>query len=133
MHIKTTLKYGGIMLTLNYSDYRGRELEESYAQILGGEVIGSTLRPWERDCGMDVALHEPGIPAIQVKSSLRGAIEFLVTSMKRRRFRHLVIGEPGTPTEVLESLREWGAWIQKGLPGRERALEEIARIRANCL
>ncbi len=102
----------------------GVELELAYAKVLGGQVIGGL-----NDGGLDVVTGDNTIPTVQVKSSLPMACKFLAESERRRRFIPICIGEPGTKEAVLDSLRKFGAWIENGIPGRDRALVEISRIR----
>src|SRR4051812_30496281 len=95
-------------------DYTGCDLENAYAKVLGGVVSGGL-----NDGGKDVILGDDQIKVVQIKSSLRDAIKFLSKSMKLRRFIPVCVGEPGSREEVLHSLKQFGAWIEKGLPQRE--------------
>ena len=108
-------------------EYVGAELELAYAKVLGGRVIGGF-----NDLGLDVTTCDNTIPAVQVKSSISIACKFLAESVRRHQFIPICIGEPGTREAVLDSLRKFGVWIQNGIPGRDRALAEIGKIRMQC-
>jgi len=109
-------------------EFVGAELEHAYAKVLGGRVIGGF-----NDGGLDVTTCDSSIPTVQVKSSIPMACKFLAVSEKRRQFIPICIGEPGQRDDVLTSLRKFGAWIENGIPGRDRALQEISRIRGLCV
>lgn len=108
-------------------EFVGAELEHAYAKVLGGRVIGGF-----NDGGLDVTTCDNTVPSVQVKSSIPIACKFLAESTKRRQFIPICIGEPGTREAVLDSLRKFGAWIENGIPGRDRALAEIGKIRMLC-
>ena len=108
-------------------EFVGAELEHAYANVLGGRVIGGF-----NDGGLDVTTGDTVVPAVQVKSSIPIACKFLAESVKRRQFIPICIGEPGTRDDILTSLRKFGAWIENGIPGRDRALVEIGKIRMQC-
>ncbi len=108
-------------------EFVGAELECAYAKVLGGSVIGGF-----NDGGLDVTTGDVSIPTVQVKSSILMACKFLAVSERRHQFIPICIGEPGQRDDVLTSLRKFGAWIENGIPGRDRALEEISRIRELC-
>lgn len=117
------------MVRMTTVEFSGAELEHAYANVLGGRVIGGF-----NDCGLDVAINDKQIPAVQVKPSIVEACKFLAVTEKRRcRFIPICIGLPGTREAVLDSLRKFGAWIEDGIPGRDRALTEISRIRQVCM
>ena len=108
-------------------EFVGAELEHAYAKVLGGRVIGGF-----NDGGLDVTTGDSAVPAIQVKSSIPIACKFLAESKKRRQFIPICIGEPGSRDDIITSLRKFGAWIENGIPGRDRALVEIGKIRMQC-
>jgi threonine dehydrogenase-like Zn-dependent dehydrogenase len=108
-------------------EFVGLELEMAYARVLGGRVVGGF-----DDRGLDVTTCDNSIPAVQVKSSIPLACKFLDESVRRHQFIPVCVGEPGTREAVLDSLRKFGAWIQFGIPGRDRALAEIAKVRMQC-
>lgn len=108
-------------------EFVGAELERAYAKVFGGQVIGGF-----NDRGLDVTTGDHTIPVVQVKSSIPMACRFLAVSEQRRRFTPVCIGEPGSREHILVSLKQFGGWIECGLPGRDRALAEIRRIRTLC-
>lgn len=86
----------------------GAELEQAYARQLGWRVNGGF-----GDGGRDLV--GPMGEAIQVKSSVHHAIAFVRESLRRREFIPVVVGEPGERSEMLESIKKFGAWINPGL------------------
>ncbi|MBU6427265.1 hypothetical protein KGQ27_03470 [Patescibacteria group bacterium] len=107
--------------------WRGTELENAYADILGGRMNGGF-----NDHGKDIVLADDEIPAVQVKSSLHFALEFLKESLKRRQFIPLCVGEPASRHEILTSLREYGAWVGYDIPNRGEVLDGIVRVKELC-
>lgn len=109
------------------TDFMGEELEDAYAKILEGISTGGY-----DDAGKDVVIDEPGIPYIQVKSSIPKAIAFLAEGVRRKRFTHIVVGEPGGKDEMLDTIRKYGGWVGHNVPDRERYLESISKAREMC-
>lgn len=113
--------YGGVS-----SDFIGDELERAYAEILGGLKTGG-----EGDEGKDIINIEE-VGAVQVKSTFENARKFLAESLRRKRFIPLVIGQPGSKEEMIESIKRFGAWVGYDIPNREKDLENIAKVRDVC-
>ncbi|MDO8579471.1 MAG: hypothetical protein Q7R72_01205 [bacterium] len=103
-------------------EFVGQEREVAYAKILDGTVNGGF-----NDRGMDVVLTNS--LSIQVKSSVAGLMDFLGKSLKFKRFIPVVVGEPGTKEEILGSLAQFGGWVGRDVPQRERVLVGIAQVR----
>jgi|SRR3989344_8353114 len=107
--------------------FRGAELEDAYAEILGGRLSGGF-----NDHGKDIVLADDEMPAVQVKSSIHFALAFLKESLRRRQFIPLCVGEPASRHEILTSLREFGAWVGYDIPNRGEVLDGIARVKELC-
>lgn len=108
--------------------YLGAELEQSYAELVDGIVSGGF-----NDGGKDVTPRNRSVPAFQVKSSIRGAVEFLARSIRFRRYIPICIGEPpSSRDELVSSLLEKGGWVGHEVPGREEALKGIEIVRRLC-
>lgn len=107
-------------------EYRGADLEKAYAELLGGVLNGA-----EGDGGKDV-VGIPGIPKLQVKSTLPDALKFLAESVKRRYFIPIAIGEPGTPEEMRENIIKRGGWVGSNIPNSEKVYKGIEEVRRIC-
>jgi len=107
--------------------FRGVELENAYAEILGGRMNGGF-----NDHGKDIILADEEFPSVQVKSSLHFAFAFLKESLRRRQFIPLCVGEPASRHEIITSLRECGAWVGYDIPNRGEVLDGIARVKELC-
>lgn len=105
-------------------EYRGAELEQAYAEVFGGEVMGGFS-----DGGCDVATGDNSVPFVQVKSTVPFALAFLKVSIQRRRFIPLCVGEPSGKEEILDSLKQFGGYVGRDIPKRGEILEGIARVR----
>lgn len=101
----------------------GEDFESAYERAFGGRRNGGF-----GDGGRDILV--PGFGGVQVKASPKGAMSFLQESLRRGRFIPLCIGEPGAKEEMLESLKKFGAWVGKEVPGRNELLGGIAQVRA---
>ncbi|MBU6370997.1 MAG: hypothetical protein KGH93_00825 [Patescibacteria group bacterium] len=91
------------------AEFRGQNLEEAYARILGGKIVGGF-----GDKGKDIVFEdEPGIGVIQVKSSGQGAMKFLAECVDHKDFIPVVIGDPGQhpKDEIFQSIRNYGVFI----------------------
>ena len=107
------------------SQFIGEDAEEEYAKIFGvGLPVGGF-----GDNGLDVKTGDPEVPLVQVKSSVKGAMDFFKESVKRKRFIPICIGEPGAKEEMLSALKNFGAWVAKDIPGRTELLEQISSFR----
>ena len=119
----------------------GYELEQVYAEILGGKV-----NPSERDCGRDFEFPDPTDPrktvGVQVKTIFyrEEVVRFLARALRGARFQgrswtNFCIGEPprvariSMRTLILESLEQYGAWVEEGLPLRQQILQMFQRAR----
>lgn len=109
------------------SDLAGRELEEAYASAFGGQINGGV-----NDRGEDILLNDPEVPAVQVKASLESARHFFREAIRREEFIPICIGEPGAKEEMVQTLKEYGAWVGHEIIGREDLLEKISNLRALC-
>jgi hypothetical protein len=118
-----------------FAKYMGTDMEEAWASIFNTEVRGGF-----GDGGLDVATGDPDIPFVQVKSSWRGAQGFLAEALRRKMnnprfstFIPICVGEPPKGEQaknmVMESIREFGAWLEEGMPSREEKLNNIAKFR----
>jgi hypothetical protein len=105
------------------ADFIGDDFETAYAQAFGGTVNGGF-----NDQGKDVVI--PGFGGVQVKASVTGAKEFLKVSLQRKQFIPLCVGEPGAKTEMIQSLKEFGAWFGMEIPNRSQLLAGVAQVRA---
>jgi hypothetical protein len=105
------------------ADFIGDEFESAYACAFGGTVNGGF-----NDHGKDVMI--PGFGGVQVKASVTGAKEFLKVSLQRKQFIPLCVGEPGAKAEMLQSLKEFGAWFGMEIPQRAQLLSGVAQVRA---
>lgn len=103
----------------------GAELEQAYAKVFGGTVNGGF-----KDCGKDIVLN--GTIAVQVKSSIPFALEFLNESLRRHRFMPICVGEPGEKEEMFSALAQFGGWVGHDIPERQKVLEGIQRVRELC-
>lgn len=108
-------------------EFIGAELEQWYAEILDGKVVGGF-----NDNGIDVIIDDKDIPAVQVKSSVRIAAKFLAEAERRRKFIPLCIGEPGTRDEILTSLKKFGVWVGYNISCRERTLKVAYGVKLHC-
>lgn len=121
-----TMKNAKVMTTSK--EFVGAELEIAYAKLVDGCVNGGFS-----DGGKDVVANDPSIPAFQVKSSVRGAVEFLARSVRFKRYIPICIGEPPkTRNELINSLLARGCWVGNEIPGREAALKGIEQARRLC-
>lgn len=109
-------------MTATSKQFVGDDFEAAYARVLGGMINGGF-----GDGGRDVIIPEFG--GVQVKASPAGAKEFLATSLKRKRFIPVCVGEPGAKDEVVKSLKEFGAWFGKEIPNRNELLKGVSKIR----
>lgn len=107
-------------------DSRGYELEQAYAELLGGKMTGG-----DGDGGKDI-IGIPGIPKLQIKNTLPEAIRFFTESINRRYFIPMAIGEPGTPEEVRENIIKRGGWVGPNIPNREKVYKGIEEVRRIC-
>lgn len=114
-------------MKMTTKEFVGAELEQAYAKVFGGRVIGGF-----NDHGLDVTTNDTTIPKVQVKSSIPIACKFLAKSEELGQFIPICIGEPGTREEILATLKQFGGWVENGLPGRQQALREICKIRSLC-
>lgn len=108
----------------------GADLEMAYARLIGGFVTGGL-----NDHGVDVTPCDSSVPAFQVKSSCRGAIEFLANSLRFRRFIPICIGQPpATRAELVDAILLRGGWVGYEITKRDEAYRAIAlaRIRAKA-
>ncbi len=109
------------------AEFRGRELEEAYARVFKGRVIGGF-----NDRGLDVLTNDGEIPVVQCKGCMAFAKQFLAESFRRKRFIPLCIGAPGAREEILASLRKFGAWIGRDIDRRHDDLANFSRMREIC-
>jgi len=116
------------------SDYRGVELEEAYAKVIGGTVRGGF-----GDGGLDIINIAKDIPVLQVKNSWQYASSFLAESRRRKQFIPIVVGEldvinPNLKYEILDSIRRYGGWISHDIPDhlRDQYLAEIVATEKFC-
>lgn len=105
--------------------FYGDDVEQAYAKLFGTKPTNPDLDAK----GLDIPTGNPEIPYVQVKSSLVGARKFFLESLKRKKFIPIVIGEPGTKEEVIESIKEFGGWVGKDEDGREKFLQNILGVR----
>ncbi len=110
-----------------FKEFIGRDAEEVYAKVFGGKIVGGV-----RDGGKDVSTNDPEIPIVQVKSSIDGAKVSVKKSVEFKRFIPIVVGEPGSREEMIESLKKFGAWIGYNIPDRDFYLTAIAKARNMC-
>jgi hypothetical protein len=104
-----------------WSDFIGEDAEKAYAEIFkAGSPIGG-----HGDKGLDVPTGDQEIPLVQVKSSVKGAMDFFKESARRKNFIPICVGEPGGKEEMLATLKKFGAWIAKDIPDREKFFEQI--------
>ena len=109
-------------------EFVGAELELAYAELVDGYVNGGF-----QDGGKDIIPNDKSIPAFQVKSSARRAIEFLARSIRFRRFIPVCVGEPPkTREELVACIRSRGCWVGYDVPKREEAYAGIELVRAKC-
>ena len=104
------------------AQFTGDELEYAVAKVLGGTVKGGF-----GDGGRDVIV--PEIGGVQVKNSSVGAMAFLKTSLQKHEFIPMVVGEPGTKHEMLDSLKRFGAWAGNDVPNRVAFLSGVLQVR----
>jgi hypothetical protein len=107
---------------------QGDDAESAYARALRGTVVGGV-----NDGGHDIKVAHPAIRSVQVKSSVAGAMSFFKESLRRRRFIPVCLGEPGSFDEMVTSIMQFGAWVGKDVPGREKILQGAAQVRSHCL
>ena len=107
-----------------HSNFLGDDVEQAYAELFGAKRVGGV-----EDNGKDIQTGIEDIPHVQIKSSWDYARKFLTESMRRREFIPLCVGEPGSRDEVVESIREFGAWLAKDIPNRNDLLENIRQVR----
>jgi hypothetical protein len=105
-------------------EFVGAELEQAYAEVFGGKVVGGFS-----DGGLDVVTNDKEIPTVQVKASVPFALAFLKESLRRRRFIPICIGEPSGKEEMLHTLKQFGGFVGRDIPRRGKVLEGIARVR----
>ena len=106
---------------------KGANLEQVYATLLGGKIIGGI-----GDGGLDVLLEDnPDVPILQVKSSQEAAKVFLKESLRKMEFIPIVVGDPGrfTKEEILESLSKNGAWAGFDEIDREKFIDNVKKTR----
>jgi len=107
-------------------DLNARLLEEAYAKVLGGILNGGF-----NDGGKDVLIFSEDFPnGLQVKSSIHFAQEHVTRGVKFRKFIPVAVGEPGTAEEIMDSIQRFGAWVEKGISGRDHFLECVAKARS---
>ncbi|MFA6552553.1 MAG: hypothetical protein WCT19_03585 [Candidatus Paceibacterota bacterium] len=115
-----------------FSDYEGRELEETYlkkfqevfpnAKIVGG--IG--------DAGLDIQTGDNEIPKVQVKWSSAKAKEFVIKSISRfKEFIPICVGDPknSSGSEIVQSLKEFGGFAGPDIPRKEELIHGISTAR----
>lgn len=110
---------------------KGANLEQVYATLLGGKIVGGI-----GDGGLDIVLEDdPNVPILQVKSSQEAAKAFLSESLRRMEFIPIVVGDPGrfTKKEILKSLSENGAWVGFDEIDREKFIISVRKIRDHIL
>jgi hypothetical protein len=108
-------------------DFVGQEQDAAYAAAFGAEVVDGY-----GDEGVDLKIDDPEIRGLQIKSSVDGMKRFLAESLKRERFIPICVGEPGAKVEMLESIKQFGGWVGRDIPGRDQILAKIAIIRELC-
>jgi|GEM_PF-1253016 len=109
------------------ADFVGQELEEAYAAAFAGEIKGG-----HHDHGRDLKIDDQEVPFVQVKSSLEGAKQFFRESLRREEFIPICIGEPGTKEEMITTIKRFGAWVGREIPGREAIMVKVAQVRELC-
>ncbi len=107
--------------------FQGDDLEEAYANIFQQGITGGF-----NDHGLDIPTGDSEIPFVQVKSSIKGVKDFLAESIKRHKFISIVLGDPGTKEEMMESLRKVGGWVGRDIENRDKILQGIAGVRELC-
>ncbi len=124
-------KKGLESFTVESAEFRGTELEKSYAELLGGKIVGGF-----GDKGKDIVIENvPGVADIQVKNSWTNARKFLGECLHHKNFIPIVVGDPGQhgKEEIFESLIENGGWIGDDVDdmggSKEKALAGIKEIR----
>lgn len=105
----------------------GDDTENAYAQAFGTRVIGGV-----DDGGLDVPTGDRDIPFIQVKSSVGGLTAFLARSLRRKQFIPVCVGEPGAREEMLQHLKEYGAWIGSDIQDRVKIFIAVQQVRYLC-
>lgn len=102
-----------------FSDFIGRDIEEAYAKVFGaGPPVGGF-----KDGGKDVPTGLRDMPFVQTKGSVWKAEEFIKKSKEFGKFIPICVGEPGTKEEIIESLRNFGVWLERDIPRRQKFLE----------
>lgn len=110
------------------SDHVGKELEEAYANAFGGKMAGGF-----NDHGKDIiGIPDSEVQAVQVKSSVPEMKKFFAESLRQRNFIPMCVGLPGTKEEMVDSIKNFGAWIGDDIPGKERLLKLVAQVRDLC-
>lgn len=105
----------------------GEVQDEAYAEAFGAKITDGYS-----DHGKDLAIDDPETPAVQIRSSIEGAKFFLAESLRREEFIPICVGEPGSREEMLDSIRQFGAWIGRDIPGRNEVMKKIAIVRDLC-
>lgn len=108
-------------------DFVGEMQNKAYADAFGVEITDNF-----QDGGKDLKTNIPEVPALQVKSSKEGVKRFLTKSLEKEDFIPICVGEPGAKEEMLASIKEFGAWVGRDIPGREDFLRKIAIVRDLC-
>lgn len=107
-------------------DFLGKEQDEAYASAFGARITDGF-----NDEGVDLRLEDREVAEVQVKSSPEGVKHFLAESLRREKFIPICVGEPGTKEEMIASIKEFGAWVGKDIPGREDFLGLNSSLKCN--
>ena len=103
-------------------EFTGHDLNQIVARLLGGRINDGL-----GDGGKDVIIH--GIGGVQVKCSPCNLMNFLGESLRRGKFIAVIVGEPGKPAEMMDSLLQFGAWFGSDIHDREELLRGVAEVR----
>lgn len=71
-------------------------------------------------------------PVVNIADSVPATLFYIRQSLSRRTFCAVCLGEPGVKEEMLASLREFGAWVGKDVPNRQKLLSQIKQVREAC-
>ncbi|OHA26885.1 MAG: hypothetical protein A3D52_01705 [Candidatus Taylorbacteria bacterium RIFCSPHIGHO2_02_FULL_44_36] len=116
---------GGFEVPRRWSDFVGEDAEQAYAEVFKA----GPPRGGHGDKGLDVPTGDSEVPFVQVKSSIKGVMDFFRESTRRKEFIPICIGEPGEREEMLSTLKKFGAWIAKDIPDRENFFEQISTFK----